>query len=518
MLHARIAARAFNTPLLVDPSKAMAFLSGLGPRILGRRVDMVDDTGAVDALGATSLPARASLLAGGLADGYRQHGEAPYPIIDGIAVIEISGVLIHRGGWVGQSSGQTSYEGIAAQIEAAASDPAVRGLALEIDSFGGEVAGVFDLADRIRALRGTKPVWAFVAEHAFSAGYVLASQADRILLPRTGAVGSIGVVVLHADMSGQLDQDGVRVTLIHSGRHKVDGNPYEPLPEGVRGDIQREIDVLRFLFAETVAAGRTGRLSEEAAMATEAATYRGADAVAAGIADEVTDLARGFAAFRQMIAGRPVTATVRATRSTKHQAITHQPRKERAMAHAPEQDDVREDTTDAQPDDAIDSAPSADDAPAGDNTAGAAPTDDSKNTVAGAAASDEPVASTAIQTPQTLDGQASGSEADHRSSTAQTAPPQPANLAELSAQFRETAAEIAEIAAQAGRLGIAIDAAKALREGTTPEALRKLVLQRASDASDARDVVAAAPSPILPKASESPIVAAAKRAAASPRG
>jgi signal peptide peptidase SppA len=306
MLHARIAARAFNTPLLVEPSKAMAFLSGLGPRILGRKVDLPDATGVVDTHSAAALPARASILAGGLADSYRQHGEAPYPVVDGIAVIEIAGVLIHRGGWIGQSSGQTSYEGIAAQIEAAASDPAVRGLALEIDSFGGEVAGVFDLADRIRAIRGSKPVWAFVAEHAFSAGYALASQADRILLPRTGALGSIGVVVLHADLSGQLDQDGVRVTLIHSGRHKVDGNPYQPLPEGVRDDIQREIDVLRFLFAETVAAGRAGRLSQEAALATEAATFRGADAVAAGLADEVTDLTRGFAAFRQMLTRTPI--------------------------------------------------------------------------------------------------------------------------------------------------------------------------------------------------------------------
>lgn len=295
MLHARIAARAFNTPLLVEPSKAIAFLSGLAPRILGRRVELADWNAAVDCTAA--LPTRASLLAGGLAESYRKHGDAPYPVIDGIAVIEIAGVLIHRGGWIGQSSGQTSYEGIAAQIEAAADDPAVRGLALEIDSFGGEVAGVFDLADRIRAIRGSKPVWAFVAEHAFSAGYALASQADRILLPRTGALGSIGVVVLHADISGQLDQDGVRVTLVHSGRHKVEGNPYEPLPEAVRDDIQREIDVLRFLFAETVAAGRAGRLNLDAALATEAATYRGVDAVAAGLADEVTDLARGFAAI-----------------------------------------------------------------------------------------------------------------------------------------------------------------------------------------------------------------------------
>src|SRR6056297_3183533 len=305
MLHARIAARAFNTPLLVEPSKAMAFLSGLGPRVLGRQVEIANED---ELAGAAPLPARASILAESLTENLRQHGDAPYPVIEGIAVIEISGVLIHRGGWIGQSSGQTSYEGIAAQIEAAARDPSVRAVALEIDSFGGEVAGVFDLADQIRALRRDKPVWAFVAEHAFSAGYALASQADRILLPRTGAVGSIGVVVMHADLSGQLDQDGVRVTLIHSGQHKVDGNPYEPLPENVRGDIQREIDVLRFLFTETVAVGRSGRLSQEAAIGTQAATYRGTHAVEAGLADEVIDLTSGFARFRESLSAPSSTA------------------------------------------------------------------------------------------------------------------------------------------------------------------------------------------------------------------
>ncbi|MGY6696039.1 MAG: S49 family peptidase [Roseinatronobacter sp.] len=475
MLHARIAARAFNTPLLVEPSKAMAFLSGLGPRILGRRVETVDTVEVVDAAATTASPARASLLAGGLADSYRQHGDAPYPVVDGIAVIEIAGVLIHRGGWIGQSSGQTSYEGIAAQIEAAASDPAVRGLALEIDSFGGEVAGVFDLADRIRAIRGSKPIWAFVAEHAFSAGYALASQADRILLPRTGTLGSIGVVVLHADLSGQLDQDGVRVTLIHSGSHKVDGNPYQPLPEAVQGDIQREIDVLRFLFAETVAAGRVGRLSEEAAQATEAATYRGADALAAGLADEVTDLASGFAAFRQMLSRTPILSPTRTRR-----ASLPQPRQEAIMATQNDLEDSPQDTG-----------------------IGVTDIEDGETD-----APDDPPA-VAEQTP--ADTQPSAAAASTPAPTA----PQAGNLAELSAQLREAAAEIAEIAAQAGRLGIAIDAAKALREGTSPEALRKLVLQRAADASDARDVVAAAPSPILPKASESPIIAAAKRAAAS---
>ena len=171
-------------------------------------------------------------------------------MIDGIAVIEIAGTLVHRGAWIGQSSGLTSYEGIAAQLQAAVADPGVRGIALDIDSFGGEVAGAFDLADRIRAARAQKPVHAFIAEHALSAGYVLASQADRIVLPRTRAVGSIGVVALHTDMSGALDQKGIAVTLIHAGAHKVDANPYQPLPDTVHDQMQRELEVVRFLFAE----------------------------------------------------------------------------------------------------------------------------------------------------------------------------------------------------------------------------------------------------------------------------
>lgn len=469
MLHARIAARAFNTPLLVEPTKAMAFLSGLGPRILGRQVELADGVDTPE--GKTVLPARASILGGNLTQRLQHNGDAPYPILDGIAVIEIAGVLIHRGSWIGQSSGQTSYEGISAQIEAAASDPAVRGIALEIDSFGGEVAGVFDLADRIRAIRGDKPIWAFVAEHAFSAGYALASQANRILLPRTGAAGSIGVVVMHADLSGQLDQDGVQVTLIHSGQHKVEGNPYEPLPENVRDDIQREIDVLRLLFAETVAAGRPGRLSQEAALATEAATYRGTDAVAAGLADEVIDLTRGFARFRESLSAP--SPTVRLPRAS------HPRAKEAAMS-------ATTDTTEANTEISY--------------------------------AEDTVLKSTTEKSEQEAEQSV---QEEYPAPVAAAAPlpapaaAQPSNLAELSAQLREAAAEIAEIATQAGRLGIAIDAAKALREGTAPEALRKLVLQRASAAADARDIVAAPPSPVLPKSAESPIVAAAKKAAAA---
>ena len=141
-------------------------------------------------------------------------------------------------------------------------DPGVRGIALDIDSFGGEVAGRLRSGGSHPRCPGAKAYPRIRAEHALSAGYVLASQADRIILPRTGAVGSIGVVALHTDMSGALDQKGIAVTLIHAGSHKIDANPYQPLPEAIHDQMQRELEVVRFLFAETVAAGRGDRLTQ----------------------------------------------------------------------------------------------------------------------------------------------------------------------------------------------------------------------------------------------------------------
>ncbi len=297
MHHTQIAQRVFNTPLMVDPAKALAFLTGLGPRITGREISVDGLEITVEDQTSATLPARASLFGDDLTSQQTRNGSQPFAVVDGIAVIEIAGTLVHRGAWIGQSSGLTSYEGIAAQLQAALGDPAIRGIALDIDSFGGEVAGAFDLADRIRAARMQKPVQAFVADHALSAAYALASQADRIILPRTGAVGSIGVVAMHSDMSGALDQKGIAVTLIHAGARKVDANPYQPLSEAVRARIAGELEDLRQLFAETVAEGRGRRLDTLQALGTEAAVFRSEAAVFAGLADEVADPVTAFRAF-----------------------------------------------------------------------------------------------------------------------------------------------------------------------------------------------------------------------------
>jgi len=299
-------------------------MRGLGPRLLSVDPDLIanamEDNEADDP--AWSPPAYASLLGDELGESIRNGWNDGYGVVEGVAIISISGVLIHRGAWIGRSSGQTSYEGIRAQIDAAATDPAVEGIALEIDCFGGEVAGCFDLSDRIREVAKIKPVRAFISEHAYSAAYAIAAQADQIIVPRTGGVGSIGVLCMHVDVSAAMKKEGVAVTLIHAGAHKGDANPYEALPEEVRESMQTEMEQLRQLFAETVAKGRGDRLNKAGAIATEAQCFTGAEAVKEGLADSVSDPRAAFIKFVKEVATGANAPTTRGATGAKKKGIS----------------------------------------------------------------------------------------------------------------------------------------------------------------------------------------------------
>ncbi len=348
MNYPEISRRAFNSPLLVEPRKAAAFMRGLGPRLLSVDPEAVATAMAADASEDPdwSPPPYASLLGDDLGESMRQGWTEGYAIVDGVAVIPITGVLVHRGAWIGNSSGQTSYEGIRAALETAIDDPAVKGIALEIDCFGGEVSGCFDLADYIRALGGVKPVRAFVAENAYSAAYAIAAQADQIILPRTGGVGSIGVLTMHVDVSGAMKKEGVAISLIHAGEHKVDGHPYAALPDDVRGEWEAEMEGLREIFAETVAAGRGGRLDAAAALATEARCFTGAEAVAAGLADAVMEPQAAFYEFLEEInsgADAPSTSPAKAGAKKGDQTMADK-RSARSRIKAMEGDDQVDDT------------------------------------------------------------------------------------------------------------------------------------------------------------------------------
>jgi signal peptide peptidase SppA len=225
-----------------------------------------------------------------------------YPIDRNVAVIRIVGTLANRGAYIGASSGVVTYEGLHMQLAQAERDRDAKGVLLDFDTGGGEAAGCESLVHRIGRLAAKKPVWAALGDDALSAGYWLASAAGVITVPKLGGVGSIGCWSLHVDFSRALDAEGITPTLIQAGRKKTLGHPFKSLKEqeGAQAYIQKVVDECRQTFAESVAHYRG--LSLKKVMDTEAGVMTGAEAVAAGFADEIADRHQALNALAKKVA------------------------------------------------------------------------------------------------------------------------------------------------------------------------------------------------------------------------
>lgn len=272
-----IIAAAFNEPLLLEPAYARVFFCALGREMGAASLSVPQQQVQLDAPGMLAET-----------DEYMAGGKRParvYRVVNGIAVLPVTGTLVHRLGGMRPFSGMTGYDGIVACLQQAMADSQVRGVLLDIDSPGGQAAGAFDCADMIYRLRQQKPVWALCNDTACSAAMLLASACSRRLVTQTSRIGSIGVMMSHVSYAGHLAQAGVDITLIYSGAHKVDGNQFEALPAEVRQDMQQRIDAARRMFAEKVAM-YTG-LSVDAVTGTEAAVFEGQSGIEAGLADEL---------------------------------------------------------------------------------------------------------------------------------------------------------------------------------------------------------------------------------------
>ncbi len=207
ILRPHIMNRAFNTPLMLDARKGAMIANIIGSRAFGGDIRVVGPEPVDHVAGGRQLMGR---LGDPLGRDYAD--DVLRNVIDGVAIIAIEGTLIHKGKWLDSYSGDTSYEGIQAQVMRARKDPAIKGVVLEVDSYGGEVAGAFDTAEMIAELAAEKPCIAILTDVALSAGYLMAAPTRAIILPETGWAGSIGVVVLHVDFSRSLEDDGIKVT------------------------------------------------------------------------------------------------------------------------------------------------------------------------------------------------------------------------------------------------------------------------------------------------------------------
>lgn len=215
-----------------------------------------------------------------------------------VAVLSIVGVISHRMELLSQVSARgTSPDMIAQSFRRAVADPAVHSIVLDIDSPGGSVFGLRELADEIRASRGTKPIVAVANAIAASAAYWIASQADELVVTPSGQVGSIGVYSMHQNIREMLVKEGVEVTLIAYGKYKVEGNPFGPLEDEARAAIEDEVKAYGDMFERAVSAGRGVSIDTVRESFGQGRMVLAKEAVTRGMADRVAtldDVVRGL--------------------------------------------------------------------------------------------------------------------------------------------------------------------------------------------------------------------------------
>lgn len=266
MKNFKIAELLFNQPLMIAELKLNIILNVLKPRL------------------NLDLPAIATIDMAEMPE--QNHARENYIVQNGVATIGVYGPLMHRVlASEFPSGGPTSYAAIKTTFDAALADNSVKNIMFDFASPGGQVAGAFDLADYIKSVRGTKPIIAMVNESAFSAAYLLASACDKIIIPRTGGVGSIGVIATHADFSTAEKTAGITVTHVYAGLHKADGSPHQPLSDDAFKALQDEVNTTYDLFVKTVAGNLN--IDEQLVRNTEAACFYGEKAISAGLAHEM---------------------------------------------------------------------------------------------------------------------------------------------------------------------------------------------------------------------------------------
>lgn len=176
----------------------------------------------------------------------------------GIAVLPLYGVVTQRGNMVDDISGpgSSSTQQFTSVLRQMLADDTVGQILIDIDSPGGSVYGVSELASEIVKARAQKPVIAVANSLAASAAYWIGCSASEFYVTPGGEVGSIGVWQAHFDYSKALEEDGVKPTLISAGKFKVEGNPYVPLDEQAQAFMQSRVDDYYNAFVEAVAMGR----------------------------------------------------------------------------------------------------------------------------------------------------------------------------------------------------------------------------------------------------------------------
>lgn len=212
------------------------------------------------------------------------------PKKDKIVVLPLHGTIVQKEGIITTYLGGTSTETFGMWIDMFANDPSVSRIIIDANSGGGSVYGVKELSDKIYKAREKKPIIAVVNSLMASAAYWIGSAADKIYCTPSGEAGSIGVLLMHSDFSKYEEKLGINTTVIKAGKHKGEGNPFEPLSDETKAYLQKNVDDYYAMFAGDIARNRGTSKADVVANYGEGRILTAKDALAAKMIDGIKTL------------------------------------------------------------------------------------------------------------------------------------------------------------------------------------------------------------------------------------
>lgn len=208
-----------------------------------------------------------------------------YAFENGTGIIPVKGVIARKIGLVGKMCGGCDLIDIENNLAMALNDDYVERIVLDVDSPGGSVTGVPEVARRIKEADAIKPVYAYTDGMMCSAAYWLASQARGIVCTPTAEVGSIGVYMAILDYTRAMEMEGTKLELFKAGALKAMGLPGTTLTEEMRDHLQAQVDTIYDWFTSDVKSRRP-TVSEET---MQGQSFMGDDASARELVDGIAD-------------------------------------------------------------------------------------------------------------------------------------------------------------------------------------------------------------------------------------
>lgn len=213
------------------------------------------------------------------------------------AIIDIQGIMLKRESIWTMLGFAVSTASVSTALSAAVDDKSVRSIILNIDSPGGTVDGMYQLADSIRGADARKPVFSQVSGEAASAAYWAAASARKIYANQGDLVGSIGVRMMTYDFSRAFANAGIEAVPIDTGEFKSAGAEGTEITDRQREYFQSLVDDAFADFKAAVATGRNNRVAKEA---SDGRLFTARQALEIGLIDGIQDMGATLKSARRM--------------------------------------------------------------------------------------------------------------------------------------------------------------------------------------------------------------------------